>query len=273
MITNLNNLYKLIATLLFLFTIILFDLHCLAAVRTKPAMPPLGNTNRYDFRCSFANGDYYLGSIYASPEKNYYVGYQQYLTDETGQSVLYKITAMGTGYSQPDGDVYVSSYYDSETHNSYTPVHHGSAVGQSYLGSESDYILNKNYSAEVVDIAAGIKEFKFGYGGPALAGRIYEADVADIYNVKDFGAKADGLTDDSGAIQRTVNAAYAQGGGFIIFPGGVYSVITVNIREGITYYGDGAMIKRPDMQPYATRTFNTRVLKIFRCDRFQTITY
>lgn len=68
-------------------------------------------------------------------------------------------------------------------------------------------------------------------------------------NVKDimFGAKGDGVTDDTAAIQRAVDAVYRRGGGVINFPAGTYSVTSVNIREGITYQGIGeAIIKRPD---------------------------
>jgi hypothetical protein len=61
-----------------------------------------------------------------------------------------------------------------------------------------------------------------------------------------FGAKGDGINDDTGAIQKAVDWVYKQGGGKIIFPPGTYIVTSVNIREGITYEGYGATIKRPD---------------------------
>ncbi|MDI6852074.1 MAG: glycosyl hydrolase family 28-related protein [Deltaproteobacteria bacterium] len=61
-----------------------------------------------------------------------------------------------------------------------------------------------------------------------------------------FGAKGDGVTDDTAAIQKAVDWVFAQGGGKISFPPGTYIVTSVNIREGITYEGHGATIKRPD---------------------------
>ena len=66
------------------------------------------------------------------------------------------------------------------------------------------------------------------------------------------------MTDDTAAIQKTVDYTYAQGGGYIVFPSGIYSVTSVNIKEGITYYGDGATIKMLAMQPKGTRPFNTQ---------------
>jgi hypothetical protein len=67
------------------------------------------------------------------------------------------------------------------------------------------------------------------------------------YNVKDYGARGDGVADDTGAIQKTVDRLYAQGGGVLLVPAGTYLVTSVNLREGITYQGEGAaVIKRPD---------------------------
>lgn len=44
------------------------------------------------------------------------------------------------------------------------------------------------------------------------------------YNVLDFGAKADNLTDDQPAIQAAINAAKAAGGGTVFLPAGTYKV-------------------------------------------------
>jgi hypothetical protein len=45
--------------------------------------------------------------------------------------------------------------------------------------------------------------------------------LAEIKNVKDFGARGDGSTDDTSAIQAAINAAAAKGGS-VYFPSGVY---------------------------------------------------
>jgi hypothetical protein len=58
----------------------------------------------------------------------------------------------------------------------------------------------------------------------------------DHLNVKDFGAKGDGTTDDSAAFQATVNAVAAKGGGLVRVPPGNYAIAhtiaitTSNIR-------------------------------------------
>jgi len=49
-------------------------------------------------------------------------------------------------------------------------------------------------------------------------------DVPDKYIVtpQQFGAKADGITDDTEAIQKAINTVFLRGGGIVFFPKGVY---------------------------------------------------
>jgi polygalacturonase len=62
---------------------------------------------------------------------------------------------------------------------------------------------------------------------------------ADVFNVKDFGAIGDGVTDDTNAIQAAVNACIAKKGKLII-PSGIYNVKWIQIDSYISIYGDGA---------------------------------
>lgn len=58
-----------------------------------------------------------------------------------------------------------------------------------------------------------------------------------VYNVKDYGAAGDGITDDTVAIQNTINTVFAAGGGTVYFPIGIYIVggaLQTNI-SGINY--------------------------------------
>jgi hypothetical protein len=45
-----------------------------------------------------------------------------------------------------------------------------------------------------------------------------------IYNVKSYGAKGDGITDDSAAINLALAACYNEGGGTVFFPDGTYKI-------------------------------------------------
>jgi hypothetical protein len=123
--------------------------------------------NAYDYKFTYANGDYYTGTVYATTEYGYSINYTQTTTDENNQTGNYVITGVTPGFdASKAGQVYVPSYYDYESDQTYTPVSNGTAVGTGYLGSEVDYIIQKD-----------IPEFKFGQGSDGI---FYEADVGNI---------------------------------------------------------------------------------------------
>ncbi len=57
-------------------------------------------------------------------------------------------------------------------------------------------------------------------------------------NVRDFGAKGDGSTIDSPAIDRAIAAAASRGGGTVYFPAGVYASYTIHLKSLVTLYLD-----------------------------------
>ncbi|MEZ0262239.1 MAG: Ig-like domain-containing protein [Alphaproteobacteria bacterium] len=68
-----------------------------------------------------------------------------------------------------------------------------------------------------------------------------------IFNVLDYGATGNGVTDDTAAIQAAIDAAAAAGGGEVYLPAGTYIVTggeeasdgAIQIFDNITVYGDG----------------------------------
>jgi hypothetical protein len=89
-----------------------------------------------------------------------------------------------------------------------------------------------------------------------FTGIIIDNDRTNLMNVKTgFGAKGDGTTDDTRAIQIAIDSLSESGGGVLLFPPGVYLVSSVNLKENITYEGYGATIIRPDSMGKWTRTF------------------
>jgi hypothetical protein len=57
-----------------------------------------------------------------------------------------------------------------------------------------------------------------------VGGTSYKAHRQIVYNVKDYGAVGDNVTDDYAAIQRAVDSCHSQGGGKVYFPNGMYAI-------------------------------------------------
>lgn len=57
---------------------------------------------------------------------------------------------------------------------------------------------------------------------------------AGVYNVKDFGAAGDGVTLDTTAIQKALNACGKAGGGTVEFPSGIYLSRPLKLRNATT---------------------------------------
>jgi polygalacturonase len=77
-------------------------------------------------------------------------------------------------------------------------------------------------------------------GAFALADK---ATGAGAYDVRAFGAKGDGKTLDTAAINKAIAAAAAKGGGTVYFPAGSYLSVSIHLKSNIALYIDqGATI-------------------------------
>src|SRR5438552_19200114 len=69
------------------------------------------------------------------------------------------------------------------------------------------------------------------------------SDDSGGYNVKAFGATGDGKTLDTPAINKTIEAAAAAGGGTVRFPAGAYLCFSIHLKSKVDLYLDqGATI-------------------------------
>jgi hypothetical protein len=73
---------------------------------------------------------------------------------------------------------------------------------------------------------------------------IFDVGAVDVlfgqtYNVMDYGAHADGVTDDSGHVQAAVDACHAAGGGIVYMPAGTYYLHAKVTLGGDTIDVDG----------------------------------
>jgi polygalacturonase len=63
------------------------------------------------------------------------------------------------------------------------------------------------------------------------------------HNVRQYGAKGDGVARDTAAIQAAIDAAAAAGGGTVLVPPGKYAIARIELKSGVTLHLDkGAML-------------------------------
>ncbi|MEO5910415.1 MAG: glycoside hydrolase family 28 protein [Pelobium sp.] len=62
------------------------------------------------------------------------------------------------------------------------------------------------------------------------------AEAKDTYNIRDYGAKGDGETIDTEAINNAIIAASAKAGGTVYFPAGTYASYSIHLKSNISIY-------------------------------------
>lgn len=68
--------------------------------------------------------------------------------------------------------------------------------------------------------------------GPKPAGK----GLGGVYDVRAYGATGDGKTLDTAAVNNTIAAAHADGGGTVSFPAGVYSCHSIHLKSNVALY-------------------------------------
>jgi polygalacturonase len=81
-------------------------------------------------------------------------------------------------------------------------------------------------------------------------------------NIRDFGAKGDGVAKDSAAIQAAIDRAASQGGGTVTLPAGRYLSGTIHLRSNITLHleNGAVLLASPDdvdFDPYEKLPFRS----------------
>lgn len=82
-----------------------------------------------------------------------------------------------------------------------------------------------------------------GAAGQLATPNSHLAPRFSVYDVKDFGARGDGRTLDTDAINRAIEAAAEAGGATVLFPAGVYPSFSIHLRSHVSLYiGEGATL-------------------------------
>jgi hypothetical protein len=75
---------------------------------------------------------------------------------------------------------------------------------------------------------------------------------ARVYNVRDYGAKGDGTTLDTAAVQAAIDACTHDGGGTVLVPAGVFQIGTVELKSNLTLHiaASGKLLGSADGKQY-----------------------
>jgi hypothetical protein len=155
---------------------------------------PAKSYQRYAFKYSYGNGDYYTGYGYSTTDR-YRVG-QRITSSASGYSGSYQITSAVnyTGTTQNLNKLRVNSYYDSESKDSYPPFF---GYGSNGLGSESGYItkadnfFNNKTEVDLTDWFSGKVQdarLRFAVRSGFFDGKLDRNDMINLFrNAKDGG--------------------------------------------------------------------------------------
>lgn len=81
---------------------------------------------------------------------------------------------------------------------------------------------------------------------------------SDTYNVLNFGAKGDGVTDDAAAIQKAIDECSNNGGGQVVFPAGhTFLAGPIELKSNVDYHleANATLLANPDESIYNISAF------------------
>jgi hypothetical protein len=105
-------------------------------------------------------------------------------------------------------------------------------VDTSYLRINGQLVVPTDYA-----VATDATDVNYNQGGTGAVSRTVANRLQDYVSVKDFGAKGDGVTDDTAAIQAAINGDIRN----IHVPAGNYKITSsLTLQQGTRLFGDGS---------------------------------
>lgn len=108
---------------------------------------------------------------------------------------------------------------------------------------EEMILINKNFTNQINTLKM-IKRFLKSILILAILILVQSTSMAKEFNIEDFGAKGDGKTVNTNAIQIAIDACYKYGGGIVEVPVGIFLTGTISLKTNVDLHlQTGAMIK------------------------------
>lgn len=131
------------------------------------------------------------------------------------------------------------------------------STGSSLVGTTEGNLqtaLNNRQLTATLTAPGGSETIGFIQTGTGAIGRTVQSKQREVFSVKDFGAVADGFTDDTAAWNAAILAAYSAGARHVMVPDGDYAIAgTIILKPGVVVSG----IKSNN--PNATAAYGVRV--------------
>jgi hypothetical protein len=92
--------------------------------------------------------------------------------------------------------------------------------------------------AAILSLILGLFVFPVLSPDRIVLGQNSSQTPSSYFDVRSYGARGDGKSVDSPAINRAIDAASARGGGTVFIPAGTYRSFSIRLKSNITLYFD-----------------------------------
>jgi len=104
------------------------------------------------------------------------------------------------------------------------------------MDDNSPILTRRKWLATVSTPAVAAALLPLGLSAAERAVPVVQDTGARIYNIRDFGAKGDGKTLDTAALQAAIDACTRDGGGTVLVPSGTFVIGTAELKSNVTLH-------------------------------------